>query len=225
MRVWVSRTQPGADATAQRLRELGHEPIVSPVLEVRALEPFFELDPSDVEAIAFTSQNAIEPITRHYPEFLGLPVFAVGEATATAARAAGYDDVCSADGDVDALATLIAQARPRIVLHPTASEPASEIVRLLNGPKIEARSVAVYETLALEPQAALAQLTAIDAVLIHSPNGARRVAASVTPAQVQGLVFACISPAAARPLTDHGHEKVRSAPFPNEASLLKLLDE
>jgi uroporphyrinogen-III synthase len=224
VRVWVTRTQPGADATAARLRDLGHQPIVSPVLEVRPLTPFFEFDPSDVEALAFTSRNAVDAFTAQRPDFQSLPVFAVGDATAAAARAAGYDNVQSAAGDVEALARLIAMARPRIVLHPTAREPASEVVRLLNGPEIEARSVAVYEAVAAEPLTALAQLDTIDAVLIHSPNGARQVAACIAPAQASPL-FACISEAAAAPLRAAGHEKVRWAPFPDEAALLKLLDE
>ena len=36
--IWVTRTQPGAEATAGRLRAMGFDPLVAPLLEVRALD-------------------------------------------------------------------------------------------------------------------------------------------------------------------------------------------
>ena len=36
--VWITRAQPGAAATAERVRALGHEPLVAPLLAVRLLE-------------------------------------------------------------------------------------------------------------------------------------------------------------------------------------------
>ncbi|HEY3814434.1 MAG TPA: uroporphyrinogen-III synthase [Caulobacteraceae bacterium] len=213
MRVWVTRTQPGADATAARLRDLGHQPIVSPVLEVRRLKTTIDLD--GVDALAFTSRNGVEAFSVLTNDGRALPVFAVGQATADAARACGFANVRSANGDVEALAALIASERPGVVLHPTAREPAGEL---------GVRSVAVYETVPVEPTDALARLKSIDAVLVHSPLAARRLAALVAPAQASPQ-FLCISQAAAAPLRAAGHEKVRSAPFPDEAALLKLLDE
>ncbi|WP_415491802.1 uroporphyrinogen-III synthase, partial [Brevundimonas diminuta] len=46
------------------------------------------------------------------PRFRRHPVFAVGDATAEAARAAGFADVRSAAGDIHALARLIAAEAP-----------------------------------------------------------------------------------------------------------------
>ncbi|WP_210245164.1 uroporphyrinogen-III synthase, partial [Methylobacterium sp. WL9] len=34
MRIWVARPEPGAARTAERLRALGHEPLLAPVLFV-----------------------------------------------------------------------------------------------------------------------------------------------------------------------------------------------
>ena len=95
MRVWVTRTRPGADATAARLRERGHEPVVAPVLEVRALPSSVHL--ADIGALAFTSANAVDAFAALSVEGRTLPVFAVGDASersafgqavATAQRAA-----------------------------------------------------------------------------------------------------------------------------------------
>ena len=42
------------------------------------------------------------------------------------------------------------------------------------------------------------------------------------PAATAHMTFACLSEAVAKPLIEAGHEKVRQAPFPDEAALLKL---
>ena len=112
LKVWVTRARPGADATAERLRALGHEPLVAPLLEVRALPRAR----STSTASAPSPSPAATASTPSSPATPGRdwPVFAVGDATAEAARAAGFADVASASGDVAALAELIiAQRRGR----------------------------------------------------------------------------------------------------------------
>jgi uroporphyrinogen-III synthase len=220
-RVWVTRARPGAEASAERLRELGFEPVVSPVLEVRPLP--VALDTDAIVAIAFTSANAVRAFARLEPG-RAWPVFAVGQGTARAAREAGFADVYDAAGDVRALARRLAEAKPAgRVLNPTAAEPAADLSALLAGSGVEVRSVPVYETIAVEPAEALAALDAISAVLVHSPKAAAQLAARLDPASLARLDFACISEAAARPLAEAGARSVRSAPFPTEADLLKLL--
>ena len=86
-RIWITRAQPGADATAERVRALGHEAIVAPLLAVRALDDV-HVDLNGVAALAFTSANGV----RAFSDICGersLRVFAGGAATAQAARAAG----------------------------------------------------------------------------------------------------------------------------------------
>nr|WP_222934348.1 uroporphyrinogen-III synthase [Caulobacter sp. 17J80-11] len=224
MRVWVTRARPGADETAQRLTALGHDPLVVPVLAVRELEPQIEL--SGVAALAFTSRNGVAAFARLNPE-RALPVFTVGDATAQAAREAGFGDVRSAHGDVNALAALLAEEVPALngaVLHAGAREPAGDLPGLLAG-RVNLRTVALYETAAADPADALARLDTLDAVLVHSPKAGRRLAAVLDPDAAGHLSFACISPAAAEPLAEGGFKKLHAARFPDEGHLLKLLAE
>src|SRR4051812_12438776 len=100
-KIWITRAQPGADATAERVRALGHEALVAPLLAVRALEDV-EIDLIGVAALAFTSANGVRAFADLSPE-RQIRVFAVGSTTAQAARAAGFRLVLSADGDVEAL--------------------------------------------------------------------------------------------------------------------------
>jgi uroporphyrinogen-III synthase len=221
-RVWVTRAEPGATATAERLHARGHTLLVDPVLAVRETGAAIDLD--GVAALAFTSANGARAFARTTSR-RDLPAFAVGEATAEAARAVGFDRVEDAQGDVHALADLLIARRPGLVLHLGAAEPAADLPALLAAQGLTARSVAVYETVPVRPETALAALESLDAVLLHSPRATRAIADLLTPDQAGHLSFAAISPAAARPLLDRGWTRVRAAATPDEASLLSLLDE
>jgi uroporphyrinogen-III synthase len=219
-RVWVTRAQPGARATAARLSALGFEPLVLPVLEVRTLPA--RIDLGGVAALAFTSANGVAAFAAACAQ-RRLPVFAVGDASASAARAAGFAEVASAAGDVAALAGLIAAAKPDgAVLHPGAAEPAGELAP--DG--VEMRALALYET--VSAPVTLADLGPVDGlagVLIHSPKAARRVAEILAGREVSGLHAWCISPAAAANLTPLALAAVAIAPLPNEEALLSLVAE
>jgi len=225
MRVWVTRAQPHAEDTAGRLRALGHTPLVAPLLEVRPLPA--ALDLAGVAALAFTSRNGVAAFAAREPR-RAWPVFAVGDATAEAARAAGFGDVSSAGGDVAALAALIAR-RPPLgpVLHAGAAEAAGDLAGLLAGRGVPTLSAALYETISLAPAPeACAAWPELDAVLIHSPKAARALAAAAHALGRAGAAppprLLAISEAAAAPLrTTFGMAEV--ALRPDEAALLALL--
>jgi uroporphyrinogen-III synthase len=199
---------------------LGFEAIVAPVLQLRDLPG--RIDLAGVGALAFTSANGVRAFAAASPD-RGLPVFAVGDASATAARAAGFSELRSAGGDVGALSSLIAVARPKgAVLHPGAAEQAGEFA-----PEgVEVRAVALYETVAAPVTPAdLGPIDELAGVLIHSPKAARRVAEILATSDVRRLQAWCISPAAAAPLRSLALAGVTTAPLPNEEALLSLLPE
>lgn len=227
-RIWVTRASPGAEATAARLAGMGLEPLVDPLLEVRDLSPAIDL--GDVAALAFTSVNGVGAFARLNRD-RGRPVFAVGDRTARAAREAGFAEVLSADGDVEALAALILNQAPRLggaVLHPSALEPAGDLVSPLVAGGLSARRLAVYQTLDREPSSStLAALDGLEAVLLHSPRAARVLSGWLARRPAPDLEALCLSPAVAAPLgtlVSTGRLKsVTSAPRPNETALLDLL--
>src|SRR5690606_4212312 len=57
-RVWITRAQPGAARTADRLTALGLEPVIAPLLAIRPLEQP-EPDLGGVDVLAFTSPNGV----------------------------------------------------------------------------------------------------------------------------------------------------------------------
>ncbi|AYV46290.1 uroporphyrinogen-III synthase [Caulobacter flavus] len=227
-RVWITRARPGAEATAARLQALGFKPLIDPLIEVRDLP--WSADLAGVGALAFTSRNGVAAFARG-SSARGLPVFAVGAATADLAAEAGFSHVESAEGDVADLAALIVARRGAFagaVLHPAAAEPAGDLVSPLRRVGIEARPVAVYESVARAPGAeTLAALHALSAVLLHSPKAARALAALLAERPAPGLRALCLSPAVAAPLAglsaDGRLGPVAAAPRPRETALFDLL--
>src|SRR5690349_12810995 len=103
-RVAITRAQPGADETASRLRALGAEPILAPLLSIVPCAS--NTNVAGADALIFTSANGVRafPDVQHARD---IAVLTVGDATAEAARTAGFANVRSADGDVEALAALV----------------------------------------------------------------------------------------------------------------------
>lgn len=231
MRIWVTRAAPEGQATARRLRTRGHAPLVAPVLEVRPLDGP-EPDLRGVGAIAFTSRNGVRAFCALTSD-RSLPVFAVGRSTAKAARDSGFSRVRSSEAGAMALAALIAERRADFsgdVLHAAPEKPAGDLIGALKAQGLTARAHVVYraEPLALSP-AALSALQAdpieLDAITVHSPQAARRLAQFLEVERAaERLVAYCISPAAAEPLKKLNFLALRAAQFPTEASLLKLIE-
>lgn len=213
MRVWITRTEPGASRTARAVAALGHEPVVAPVLERRDLPATL---PSHA-AVAFTSAAAVEVYARLTPD-RSVEVFAVGDATARAAADAGFPDVRSAAGDGPALAALVAADPPASLLWPRAAAPAFDLAAALSGIAAVA-SVAVYETRAVDPVSA----PDFDAVLIHSPRAARVLAEHLPSAAAAGRRALALSTAVAAPLRGLPFADIHVAAHPDEAHLLAPL--
>lgn len=223
MRIWITRAQPEAEATALRLRALGHEPVTAPLLEVQPLGASVDL--AGVAALAFTSRNGVRAFAAINAE-RGLKVFTVGDATAGAARGAGFTDVSSAAGDVAALAELIARghaALDGVVLYLAPEEPAGDLAGALAAQGVPSRMQVVYRT---RPAALASGARAeVDAVLIHSAKAARRLAQAPGLAEAAPLMTAiCISAAAAEPLQGLGFRELVIAPQPTEDALIQALD-
>jgi uroporphyrinogen-III synthase len=208
------------------VRALGHEAVVAPLLAVQIL-PDVEIDLKGVAALAFTSANGVRAFADANGE-RGLKVFAVGSATAQAARAAGFKSVLSADGDVEALAEGIAVRRGELrgaVLHPGAAEPAGDLAGALEKHGVVARRLILYETAPVTLDAEAAQAYArSDAVLLHSPRAAQVLAKLLKIHPAPHLRVLGLSKAVIRPLSRIALGGRAVPPFPLEAALLNLID-
>ena len=130
------------------LRAPGRPPARGPPLPRRSCRPG-----RGRRTLAFTSANGVAAFAARFGE-RGLPAYAVGAATAAAAREAGFASVTSADGDVAALVSVVAAHAPFAgeVLHPGAAEPAGDLIGALAALGVPARALTAYETVAPRPE-------------------------------------------------------------------------
>ena len=215
MRLWITRTEPAARDTADRLAARGHDPVIAPLLRVRALP--LDAPVPDHAALAFTSRNAVA-VWSGLSADRGLPVFCVGDATAEAARAAGFLRVQSASGDAADLAALIRREASGRVLVPGPACPAADLAALV-GPDVPIHLLPVYETVETDVDAP----DPVDGILFHSARAARTFARHHAAAAPGRVAFA-LSDAVAEPLRVLGFAEVRIAARPDEDALLDTLE-
>jgi uroporphyrinogen-III synthase len=221
--VWITRTRPGADETARRLRAAGLEPLLAPVLETVPLEAVLELAPDEdlvVTSLAGLERAASLSVRRDHA------VYAVGDATAAAARAHGYARVVSAAGDGAALARLLLEEGSGAgLVHASGLEVAADLVGTVVARGRRARQVVVYKTEPLDrlPETVQRALEAgrLAAVLVHSPRGAAAVARLLGPASARPRAALGLSEACLGPLGTLGGLVRAAASAPTDAALIE----
>lgn len=222
-RVLVTRSEPGASETAARLTAAGYHPIIEPVF---GIQPIAAVIP-DFGALAFTSANGVREFARLSAR-RDAPVFCVGARTAEAAREAGFVDVASADGDVEALSALIDDKLPKgsRLLHAGNEEARGDLTGRLRSAGFSAEFLAIFRAVANPTpgpvlQGHLAGRPGFEAVLVHSPRGAA-ILAGFAAGRAAPLDVAAISPAAAAPLASIAG-RTEIAVHPDEQSLFSAL--
>ncbi len=236
MRVLITRPRPAATALAARLRAIGHEAMIEPLLTIvedpdaRArLAPALE----GAQALLFTSTNGVGSFAVA-SERRDLRAFAVGDGTAAAARQVGFTQVESAQGDVEALAALVAaRLKPGggALVHASGHTVAGDLAGRLTRAGFTVRSVPLYRAVTTDAlgaaTAAAFRADKIDAALFFSP---RTAATFVRLARAAGIERDCartaaiaLSVAVAHELGRSGWRQVLVAEEPTEAALLKAL--
>lgn len=231
MHFLITRPEPAATQTAARLRALGHEATVDPMLRIAPTTDPLPAGPFD--AVAFTSINGVKAFASH-PEGPGLyhlPAFAVGTRTAKEARAVGFTHVTDCAGDADALAGRLAEALPKgaRVLNPAGEDRAADLAELLKAPGLDLVLTIIYaaqpaDALSEEAQAALAE-GRINAALHFSQRTVKTflscVAAAGLTRQLAGVREFCLSEQVGGPLVKAGLP-IEAASAPNEDALFAL---
>ncbi|MHC5655496.1 uroporphyrinogen-III synthase [Stappia sp. ICDLI1TA098] len=233
-RVLVTRPREAAARTARRLEALGHEVIVAPLMETRALPPADWPETARISAVALTSERAVEAVCDdpRWSRLRGLTVFAVGERTAEVARAAGAGDVRAAGGTLGTLVDLIASEPPEgPVLYLAGRKRSGDLVAELAGRGIRSVMVEVYDAVplpALDAAARMALLAPPDPGPIVAPSYSRRSAEALAAAlrawpERPNFVFLALSEQVAGALAGLGPCHVAEAP--DEDALVALLGE
>lgn len=214
--VLVLRPEPGAARTMERLRALRFRPIAYPLF---AVEPFdwTPPDPAGFDAVLLTSANALRHGGPGLSRYFAHPAIAVGEATAVAARQAGFRAVEVGGGDIASTMPVLARAGYQHILHPGGQER-----RGVDAHGLSITVVPVYRSVPLGDKEGLARALPRDAAafaLIHSPRAGARFAELTTTEQRCRIAIVAISIAASDACETGWRERV-AAGQPTEAALL-----
>jgi uroporphyrinogen-III synthase len=232
MRMLVTRPEPDAQATIDRLAALGIEGISAPLLG-RAVVDFHLPSLAGFAALAVTSTNALRALEDKgvLLGLLHLPLFAVGDRTAHEARLLGFSAVTAAAGTLESLATTIALARPEgPVLYPAGRHLSGDLAHALAPHGIMVVTSTVYEMVAEEhfPQERLAEIDSgtIEAVLVYSRRTAEVFCSVAAPrldaSKRRDLAFLCLSENVAQPLLDQHFTRIHLADRPDEEAMMTL---
>lgn len=228
MRVVVTRPQADSERTAAALEALGHEVLVAPLMRI---EPVAVDLAGTWSAIVITSANALQAVSAAADGVKTLPVFAVGDRSAEAARRAGFAEVSSANGDIKDLVRLVAArtvGAEAPLLYLAGEDRSGDLVTQLAAHGIDAEMKVVYRIVAeVFPPVLAAALESgdVDAVLHFSRRSAELFVEGARSSGVAGpaedVRHLCLSSQVAEPLA--GVSRIAVAARPEEAALIALL--
>jgi uroporphyrinogen-III synthase len=234
VRLLVTRPEPDAERTAAALRACGHELLIAPLTHIETIVA--DLSTGPWSAVLMTSANAARAFASHprCAELVALPVYAVGRRSAEAARAAGFGDVTSADGDVVALVRVVVErirAATSPLLYLAGEDRSGDLAGDLHRHGLAVQTVVIYRAAAVTglPAAAREAIASgrVDAVLHFSRRSSDIYlkAASAAGLLDKALISLhyCLSAQVAAPLLAAGAARVRVAAQPTEAALIDLI--
>lgn len=218
LRIAITRAQPEADKTAARVRERGGAPVLTPLLTIESRP--FDTNVAGAQALLFTSSNGVHGFAAQ-SSTRDVAAFAVGESTAAAARAAGFRNVRSADGDVVALAQLVQQTldpQRGALIHISGRHIAGDLAQGLRSAGFHVERRVAYEAAAA---AALPKAfdDPLDVVLFHSTRAAE-IFVRLGADKAVGLRAACFSEAVAHAARAAAWAALTVATAPREQALL-----
>jgi uroporphyrinogen-III synthase len=213
-RLIILRPEPGASETCSRARALGLDPLSIPLFRVHGLD-WEAPDAAGFDGLLLTSANAVRHGGEQLQQLRGLKAYCVGQATADAARDAGFDIAATGKAGVERLLGSIESDRKLLHL---AGEDRIEI----KGAPQPITALVVYRAEELKAPAELDQAQG-GVTLIHSPRAGRRFAEIVEERRLDrsAIAVAAISEAAAD-AAGTGWAELGTAESPDDPSLLAL---
>ena len=213
-RLIVLRPEPGGSSTVEAARRLGLAATALPLFKIGAL-PWEAPEGAKFDGLLLTSANAVFHGGEQLRSLRGLKAYCVGEATAKAAREAGFDIAATGDAGVDRLLGSI-ESDLRL-LHLVGKDHTRPV-----DAEQSISTVPVYAAEELPAPEGLAEVEG-SVVALHSGRAAERFGALMDQKGIgRGAVaIAAISGSVAEAAGGDWLE-VEAAEAPNEPSLLAL---
>ena len=240
MAVLVTRPHPDDETTAASLRARGFDVLRAPMLRFEPVAVHEDLN-ARYSAVIVTSANALRGIEPHLKghRMVELPLFAVGDHTAAAARRAGFTHVVSANGDAANLRDLVLASlkakelkKASTLLYLAGAEISRDLASELEESGFRVVTQTTYRMIAVKslPRETCDAFAAnqVEAVLHYSQRSARAFldAARAAGVEISALAIpqCCISATVASVVRDAGATQVVVAATPDENALFEALE-
>ena len=214
----IIRPEPGNQASTAAARKIQMEAHGFPLFEV-APTSWQAVPAADYDALLIGSANVLRCGGRGLGALRSLPVYAVGETTAEAARAAGFTVAATGPGSLQALLSQVAPGHRRLLRLSGA-----ERIALTVPAHLRVTERVVYASAACALPAALADLLRRPAIVaLHSAEAAQHLTAECVRCGIRRapLRLAALSPRIAAAAGD-GWGEVAAAGSPDDKALLAL---
>ena len=218
-------TRPQKDAQAFAQEVLSHQPaaqiLISPVLTITPIGTLPDL--SAYAAVVFTSRHAVACFV-HAPIPKKMTCFAVGEATAEAAKKLGFSVINSARAAQDLILLVQKTGAAGPLIHPHGQHARGQIATTLTKKGIPCAECVIYDQietpLSIQARALLTQPQAL-LVPVFSPRSARLLQ-RYGPLP-NGSEIIAISQTVAACFSTQPHIKTTVAYHPNRGAMLKAV--
>lgn len=235
MRILITRAEPAASRTADKLIQLGFEPVSLPIFELVDLRQEFTF--AETSEFIFTSANAAEILVARgwRPESANARAWCVGKNTGEAASNLGFENVETASGGGAALASLIKAAGlagNTPFAYPTTPDRSFDMKEALSEMGLLTSSVDLYKVRKCMPdEKALRdffELSTPGAILIYSDRSAEHFLDILTKLRIRSgferFSVVSISQSAANIMLNLPWQGVYVSNSPNEASMFSRLE-
>ncbi len=229
--VIITRAEPGASETEQRLIELGYAALKLPALTIEWAVAHKISPPPTGACYIFTSANGVRSV-QHFGWPVDRPAVCVGPATMSAAEEAGFSNLKNADGNADDVVNLICECfspdTAPVFVHVANEDAAGDVVRRLSAAGFVARFAPLYITRPTrwtdisdhwpdKPESAV--------LLIHSAKAAVVAADWLSAGDIDPscLSLVGVSAKSIAPLGPERFSNMAVALRPNEIELMKAL--
>jgi uroporphyrinogen-III synthase len=227
MRIILTRPLEDAAPLADKLRKLGHVPIVTPLLKIEARQNI-SVPCKQYQAICLTSANAIR-VMGSIDAIENIPVFAVGQQSEKMANDKGFVQVSAHGGDVIGLHRfLIGHLKPEDgpLLYLSGSETSGDMQGRLQDSGFDVDRIITYDAVKSSLSEFKTEIESAEAVLLYSPRTAKLWATEIETLKLTHVAcrikHICLSANVAANLPQSWPRAIAAAP--TESALLALLD-
>lgn len=235
MRLIVTRPEPDDRRTARALIRLGHEVILSPMLDV-VVDAKAKIKRAPYQAVLVTSSNAVRALAARTagPPDRNLPLLAVGDQTALEAKRAGFRAARSAGGSVDDLIEIASRLNPADgpLLYGTGVAREGDIAGSLGKLGFAVEVAVLYRT---EPRARLAEVAeaalgegSVEGILFYSRRTAAAFALALRAGKLaplrENVICFCLSETCAEPLKAVTNGEIKIAERPDQLALFAQVE-